>query len=140
MAQSQSVCDADLPKGKRTTLKLYVTAAEAYEMWRADPNNVKIIDIRTPEEFAFVGHPEMAWNVPLAFVTYQRKAGKTKHAVQWNPDFVDEVRRLAGPDDVLLITCRSGDRGAIAVNQLAVAGFTNAFNICLLYTSDAADE
>ena len=140
MAQSQSVCDADLPKGKRTTLKLYVTAAEAYEMWRADPNNVKIIDIRTPEEFAFVGHPEMAWNVPLAFVTYKRKAGKTKHAVQWNPDFVDEVRRLAGPDDVLLITCRSGDRGAIAVNQLAVAGFTNAFNIVDGVEGDKVDD
>lgn len=136
----QSVSDADLPKGKRTTLKLYVTSPEAYEMWRTDPDNVKIIDVRTPEEFAFVGHPEMAWNVPLAFVTYQREAGKTKHSVQWNPDFVDEVKGLAQPDDVLLVTCRSGDRGAMAVNQLAAAGFTKAFNIVDGVEGDKVDD
>lgn len=136
----QSVSDADLPKGKRTTLKLYVTAAEAYEMWRTNPDNVKIIDVRTPEEFAFVGHAEKAWNVPLAFVTYQREAGKTKHSVQWNLDFVDQVKGLARPDDVLLVTCRSGDRGAVAVNQLAVAGFTKAFNIVDGVEGDKVDD
>jgi len=35
------------------------------------------IDVRTPEEYAFIGHPEMVWNIPFAFVTYQRKDGKT---------------------------------------------------------------
>ncbi len=63
--QPQSISGVDLPKGKRTTLKLYVTSADAYEMWKADPENVTIIDVRTPEEFAFVGHAEMAWNVPF---------------------------------------------------------------------------
>ena len=62
-----------LPKAKQTTLGLYVTAAQAYAMWQAAPDKVKVIDVRTPEEFAFVGHPAMAWNVPIAFVTYQRK-------------------------------------------------------------------
>src|SRR5210317_2098149 len=100
---SHTISEADVPESKRTTLKLYVTAAQAYELWKANPENVKIIDVRTPEEFAFVGHAEMAWNVPLAFVTYQREAGKTKPSVQWNPDFVDEVKGLAGPDDILLV-------------------------------------
>ena len=63
----QTVSDAELPQGKRTKLKLYATAAEAYEKWKAKPENVKIIYVRTPEEFAFVGNPEMAWNEPLAF-------------------------------------------------------------------------
>jgi rhodanese-related sulfurtransferase len=138
--QPQSVSDMDLPKGKRTTLKLYVTSAEAFEMWKANPEKVKIIDVRTPEEFAFVGHAEMAWNVPLAFVNYHRDAGKTKHSVQWNPDFVDEVKGLAGPDDILLVTCRSGDRGAMAVNQLAAAGFTNTFNIIDGVEGDKVDD
>ena len=44
--------------GKKTTLGLYVTAAEAYEKWKAAPDKVKVIDVRTPEEYAFVGHPE----------------------------------------------------------------------------------
>ena len=68
----------ELPERKRTTLGLYVTAAQAYEMWKSAPDKVKVIDVRTPKEYAFVGHPEMAWNIPVAFVTYQRKEGKTE--------------------------------------------------------------
>jgi len=126
---TQSVPETQLPEGKRTTLGLYVTAAQAYEKWRAAPGEVKVIDVRTPEEFAFVGHPEMAWNVPLAFVTYQRKDGKTEYKVEMNPDFVDEMKKLFAPTDTLLVTCRSGDRGAMAVNRLAAAGFENVYNI-----------
>lgn len=118
-----------IPKAKQTTLGLYVTAAEAYEMWKAAPDKVKVIDVRTPEEYACVGHPEMAWNIPLAFVTYERKNGKFEYGSRANTDFVDHVRELAQPDEVLLLTCRSGGRGAMAVNQLAKAGFTNAYNI-----------
>ena len=121
--------DMQLPKGKETALGLYVTAAQAYEMWKAAPDKVKVIDVRTPEEYAFVGHPEMAWNIPLAFVTYQRKDGKTEYDVKMNPDFVAEVKGMAGPTDILLVTCRSGDRSAMAVNALAAAGFTNAYSI-----------
>ena len=121
--------DMQVPERKQTTLGLYVTAAQAYEMWKAAPDKVRVIDVRTPEEYAFVGHPEMAWNIPLAFVTYQRMDGKTEYEVKWNSDFVAEVRRIAGPADILLVTCRSGDRSAMAVNKLAAAGFTNAYNI-----------
>jgi hypothetical protein len=45
----------------------------------AAPGKVTLIDVRTPEEHALVGHPEMAWNVPFAFVTYRRKDGKTEY-------------------------------------------------------------
>ena len=60
-----TVDGSKLHKMKQTTLGLYVTAAQAYEMWKAAPDKVKVIDVRTPEEFAFVGHPEMAWNIPV---------------------------------------------------------------------------
>jgi len=126
---SAAVDGSDLPKGKQTTLGLYVTAAQAYEMWQAAPATVKVIDVRTPEEFAFVGHPEMAWNIPIAFVTYQRKDSKFSYGHTINTAFVDQVRDIAGPADTLLLTCRSGGRGAMAVNALAAAGFTNAYNI-----------
>lgn len=117
------------PKAKRTTLGLYVTAVQAYEMWQASPEKVRVIDVRTPEEFAFVGHPEMAWNIPVAFVSYQRKDGKFEYQADPNKAFVDLVREIAQPTDVLLVTCRSGGRSAMAVNQLAAAGFTKAYNI-----------
>ena len=121
--------DRQLPKGKQTTLGLYVTAVQAYEKLKAAPDKVKLIDVRTPEEYAFIGHPEMAWNIPLAFVTYQRKDGKTEYGPKMNPDFVAEVTTIAGPTDTLLVMCRSGDRSAMAVNKLAVAGFKKVYTI-----------
>ena len=121
--------DMQLPEGKQTTLGLYVTAAQAYEMWKAAPDKVKVIDVRTPEEYAFVGHPEKAWNIPFAFVTYHRKEGKFEYKIKWNADFVTEVKSIAEPADILLVMCRSGDRSAMAVNKLAAAGFTNAYTV-----------
>ena len=118
-----------LPEEKRTSLGLYVTAAEAYEMWTAAPEKVKVIDVRTPEEWAFVGHPEMSWNIPIAFVSYQRKGGKFEYGPRMNPDFVAHVLEVATPTDVVLVACRSGGRSAMAVNALATAGFKNAYNI-----------
>ena len=132
--------NSPLPKGKQTTLGLYVTAAQAYEKWKSAPDKVKIIDVRTPEEFAFVGHPEMAWNIPLAFVTYQAKDGKIEHGSKMNPDFVTGVNKIAGPTDTLLLMCRSGGRSAMAVNQLAAAGFKNAYNITDGMEGDKVDD
>ncbi len=137
---TQQISDMVLPKGKQSNLGLYVTAAQAYEKWKAAPDKVKVIDVRTPEEFAFVGHPEMAWNIPLAFVTYQRKDGKTEHGVKWNQDFVAEVQKIFKPTDILLVTCRSGDRSAMAVNQLAAAGFKNAYTITDGVEGDKVDD
>ena len=121
--------DRKLPEGKQTTLGLYVTAKDAYEMWKAAPDDVAVIDVRTPEEYALIGHAEMAWNVPLGFITYQRTDGKFEHGVNMNPDFVAEVKGLSDPTATLLVMCRSGGRSAMAVNQLAAAGFVNVFNI-----------
>jgi len=129
-----------VPKNKQTTLGLYVDAAQAYEMWKADPEHVKIIDVRTPEEYAFVGHPDECWNVPLAFVTYHRKDDKFEWAPKWNTGFVDEVKKLAGPKDTLLLMCRSGDRSAMAVNQLATAGYKNAYTIIDGFEGDKVDD
>ena len=129
-----------LPKDKQTTLGLYVTAAQAYENWKAAPDQIKVIDVRIPEEYALIGHPEMAWNIPLAFVTYQRKDGKFEYFVNMNPDFVAEVKTIAGPNDTLLLMCRSGGRSAMAVNQLAAAGFKNTYNIIDGMEGDKVDD
>src|SRR5271157_6571695 len=61
----------NLPEGKQTVLGLYLTAREAYEKWKADPDKVKVIDVRTPEEYLFVGYPTMAWKVPVAIQIYE---------------------------------------------------------------------
>ena len=128
------------PKKKQTTLGLYVTAAQAYEMWKADPDKVKIIDVRTPEEYGFIGHPDKAWNIPVAFVTYKRENGVTKYGPKSNAGFVDEVKKIAGPNDTLLVMCRSGGRSAKAVNELAAAGYKNAYNITDGFEGDKVDD
>jgi hypothetical protein len=38
---------AQLPKEKQTVLGLYVTAKEAYEKWKADPERVMVLTGRT---------------------------------------------------------------------------------------------
>ena len=120
---------AELPKEKQTALALYVTSREALEMWKTDPGKVKLIDVRTPEEYLFVGHPTMAWKIPVGTQTYAWDAAKGEFPMKLNRDFVARVKEVANLGDTLLLLCRSGGRSAIAVNLLAQAGFTNAYNI-----------
>jgi rhodanese-related sulfurtransferase len=112
-----------------TKLGLYVTAKEAYDMWRADPEGVKILDIRTLAEYIFVGHPPMAYSIPAFFQTHRWDDKRNMFAMQPNPDFVAQVKKWAEADDTILVTCRSGERGAMAVDLLAEAGFTRVYNI-----------
>jgi rhodanese-related sulfurtransferase len=121
--------NASVPKGKQTTLGLYVTAKEAYEKWQAEPEKVKILDVRTPEEFLFVGHPTMAWKIPVAAQTYEWDAAKGQFPMKPLPDFVSRVQEVAKPDDTVMVMCRSGGRSAMAVNLLAQAGFKHVYNI-----------
>jgi len=131
---------AGLPKGKQTTLGLYVTAREAYEQWKADPKKVGIVDVRTPEEYLFVGHPPMAWKIPVAEQTYQWDAAKKQFPMKLLPDFVSRVQAVAKPEDTLMVMCRSGVRSAIAVNLLAQAGFTHVHNIVDGMEGDTVDD
>ncbi|MGL6109725.1 MAG: rhodanese-like domain-containing protein [Rubrivivax sp.] len=119
----------NLPQAKQTVLGLYVTAKEAYETWKNAPDKVRILDVRTPEEYLFVGHPDMAWKIPVAAQSYEWDADKSQFPMRPYADFVDRVNQAAKPDDTLLVMCRSGGRSAIAVNMLAKAGFNNVYQI-----------
>jgi len=131
----------DVPKSNQTTLGLYVTPREAYAMSQADPKGVTILDVRSFEEYVFVGHPETAKNVPLAFLKYERPGAGAAPAAQApgplpagfkiepNGEFIATVKSVCGPDDKILVLCGSGGRAARAVNMLAKAGFRNVFNI-----------
>jgi rhodanese-related sulfurtransferase len=119
----------ELPKGKQTALGLYVTAREAYEKWKADPEKVIVLDVRTPDECLFVGHPDMAWTVPIATQTYAWDAVKQEFPMKLLSDFVARVSKVAKPDATILALCRSGGRSAIAANLLAQAGYQHVYNI-----------
>ncbi len=129
-----------VPEGKLTNLGLYVTAREAYEMWQADPEQIKVLDVRTFEEYVLIGHPEMAANVPLAFPTYNWDSNKGNYSVVINSEFIANVKERFNPDDTILAMCRSGGRSAMAANALAKAGFTKVYNIIDGFEGDKVDD
>jgi rhodanese-related sulfurtransferase len=126
---ADAVETAPLPAEKQTTIGLYLTAQQAFEKWDSGPDKVTVLDVRTPEEYLFIGHAEMAWNVPLAAQTFEWDEAKKQFPMRPLPDFVERVRKIANPDETLLVMCRSGGRSAAAVNLLASAGFKNVYNI-----------
>jgi rhodanese-related sulfurtransferase len=125
---------------KLTSLGLYVTAREAYEMWKGDPERIKVLDVRTFEEYVLIGHAEMAMNIPLAFPTYNGDAGKGNYSVVGNKDFITHVNERFMPEDTILVMCRSGGRSAMAVNALAKAGFTKVHNIIDGFEGDKVED
>ena len=129
-----------VPEKKQTSLGLYLTAQEAYEMWKAEPEAVNVVDVRTPEEYIFVGHAEMARNTPLLFIEYQWDADKDEPVVTPNPDFVSRVKDAFAPTDTLLVMCRSGGRSALAVDTLAKAGFERVYNVIDGFEGDKVDD
>ena len=50
----------DVPEANKTVLGLYVLPAEAYALWKSDPDRVRVLDVRTFEEYIFGGHAGMA--------------------------------------------------------------------------------
>ncbi len=121
--------DANVPASKRTVLGLYLTSADAYAKWKADPDSMPIVDVRSPEEYVFVGHPTMALNIPVSLVAWESIDGQPKMKMKPNPHFIAEMRKRFKPEDAILIICRSGARSTVAVNILAEAGFKAAYNV-----------
>jgi len=130
----------ELPKEKQTTLGLYVTSKEAYEMWKSSPETIKILDVRTLEEYIYVGHAEMAINIPGFLQTYEWDAEKQCFTYEMNPDFVSQLKESFKPDDTICVTCRSGGRSALAINLMATLGYKNVYNITDGFEGDTVND
>jgi rhodanese-related sulfurtransferase len=126
---SISTAKSNLTPQKQTVLGLYVTAEEAYQMWLADKNKIKILDVRTPEEYIFVGHASMAHNIPFQLFNYKMAAWGKGPLMTANPNFIAEVGQRFKTADTILVICRSGNRSAAAVNAMASAGFKIAYSV-----------
>lgn len=120
---------SSIPKKKQTTLNLYLTAQQAYEKWQLAPDKVKILDVRTPGEYIFVGHAPMAVNIPVKFLKDTIQPGTASMVMPVNQEFLTQVKERFDKSDTILVMCRSGGRSAAAVNLMAQDGFRNAFNI-----------
>jgi len=98
-----------------------VGSQEAFEMLKKPATY--LVDVRTIAEYTYVGHPEMANNIPLLFWVEQEQDRIR------NADFVEDVKSLFNADDSLILICRSGGRSVTAYKMLSKAGFKNLYNI-----------
>ncbi len=100
---------------------------DAYDMV-SNYSNVYILDVRTPAEWNWVGHPgkdkcgngdfleERVVNIPWVlweYVPQDKIYGEVP-----NKFFDEEVVRQFSPDDTIIIMCRSGGRSVSASNEL----------------------
>ncbi len=137
---AQGNATPNVPPKKQTVLKLYATAKQAHALWKASPDEVKILDCRTPEEYIFVGHAHKALNVPLMFVQYRIDVRTQSPVMRPNPNFMTEVKQCLSPSDTILVMCRSGVRSVMATNLLAKAGFRKVYNVVDGFEGDAVRD
>jgi rhodanese-related sulfurtransferase len=135
-----SWADTALPEKKQTELGLYISAKEAFDKWNSDKDNVQILDVRTPGEYIFVGHAEMAINIPIELFDGGVDPETLKPDMVFNKDFIEEVKDKFKITDTIMIMCRSGKRSAAAVNKLAEAGFKNVYTITDGFEGDKSKE
>ncbi len=139
---------ASVPEIKRTTLGLYLTAEEAYEMVHSRPDSVLFLDVRSLGEVAFVGMPPAAdANVPYMLQSEWNEWDDSRHTFKLavNADFAQGVaKRLAAKGlqrtDPVVLMCRSGDRSAKAADLLAQLGYTKVYSVVDGFEGDLAKD
>ena len=94
---------------------------EAYEMAK-NPTSY-LIDVRSIAEYVFVGHPEMAYNIPSSFWSEEEQGFLT------NDNFVEDLTSRFKKNDVLIFLCRSGGRSLSAAKKMVGAGYSKVFNL-----------
>lgn len=143
-----SPAHAELSKKKQTSLGLYVTASEAYNMLKDHTAETLFIDVRTRAEVAFLGMPTIAdANIPymLAGDWAEWDEKKQTYKLSANSGFLPEVEKLLSKkglnkESKIVFMCRSGSRSSKAANLLAQAGYKNVYTVTDGYEGDKAKE
>lgn len=110
----------DVAETRRIELELqYAGAVTPNEAWRlASAKSAKLVDVRTPAEYKFVG------SVPGSVNVEWRGADILPSAM-----FVSNLKDVARVNDPVLLLCRSGVRSHSAARAAAAAGFTRVYNV-----------
>lgn len=120
----------------QTTLDLYATATEAWDMLQQDSRAI-LVDVRDPVEVKFTGFATPTdIHIPFMVADPQEwNSMKSSWGMVKNPDFeaqlTDKLSQLgASKDSTIIVMCRSGSsRSAPAVNMLAAKGFSNVWTV-----------
>ncbi len=133
---ASSAMSAPVPENPkhRTPQGLYVTAKEAAEMMKKDPS-VILVDVRTPEEWQFVGHTGIA-QIMVPSVKFDYSALDTKkprYKPVPNANFISELEDRAADldadeDSTYILMCRSGSsRSQPAAKMMDQYGYKNVY-------------
>lgn len=98
-----------------------VSSVEAFEM--VQQPDTYLIDVRSVAEYVFVGHPQMAYSIPLLFWNEDRAE------MESNARFVLDLQDRFQASDRLIFICRSGGRSANAARMAQKSGFSEVFNV-----------
>lgn len=110
---------------------------DTWKRLNEDPRAV-LIDVRTPEEWAYVGHVSLddldREPFYVSWLFYPR--------MDVNPNFVDQVIKAVRPekDTPMLLLCRSGIRSAYGAGALTQAGFSECYNVSGGFEGDLDDH
>lgn len=110
------------------TLADTVSVREAWRLFASGA--AKLVDVRTLEERAFVGHVPDSLHVPWATGTRLTR----------NPRFVRELEAKTGKDATVLLLCRSGARAQAAADAARAAGFSDVHAIAEGFEGDLDDQ
>jgi len=124
---------------RHTPQGLYVDSKETYEMMKKDPK-VILVDVRTPEEWQFVGYTKMAQiMIPSVKFDYSNEEAKNynekkgRYSSYVNSDFVSQLEEKAAELDAdeestYVLMCRSGaTRAQPAAKMLDQYGYKNVY-------------
>ena len=109
-----------------------ITSKEAYEMVKED--STYILDVRSIAEYVFIGHPEMAYSIPLNFWNEE------KQSMVPNENFIEDIKAKFTQDDTLIFICRSGGRSRLAALRLVSEGYGKMFNVIHGFEGDRDDK
>jgi rhodanese-related sulfurtransferase len=98
-----------------------ISSQKAFQMLK-NPS-IYLIDVRSIAEYVFIGHPEMAYNIPLMF--WSEKQQKLIS----NENFLTKIESSFKKDDILIFICRSGGRSLKTATMVKQSGFLNVFSI-----------
>lgn len=95
-----------------------LTPSQAYKM-ATENKHVFIVDVRTRPEYVLVGHPTIAYHVPVKFWT--GKHASKGYGMVLNDNFSKDLNQRFNPEtDTLIFMCRSGSRSCDATNLAAL--------------------
>jgi rhodanese-related sulfurtransferase len=108
----------------------WATGPQAKKLWETNLGGVRMLDVRTPEEYTFIGHAPMAYNVPIQFLGGEYDANQHRGRMAPNPRFLEDARKACPRrEDTIIIMCSNGQRGAMAAETLRKDGYANVLNV-----------